>query len=100
MKRDTRSAYRARAAATERSVDEALAEVRAAKEKEWADSIRAHCALTKPAPFSPEELKAARAIRTDVGWHKVVRVNPKSVTVETGYSWNDRYALEKVLEVR
>jgi hypothetical protein len=100
VKRDTRTAYRARAAATERSVDAAFAEVKAAKEKEWANSIRAHCALTKPIPFSPEELKSARAIRTDAGWHKVVRVNPKSVTVETGYSWTDRYALDKILEVR
>lgn len=100
MKRDTQSAYRARAAATERSVDAAAAEVKAAKDAEWADSIRAHCALTKPIPFTPEELKAARAIRTDVGWHRVVKVNAKSVTVATGYSWNDRYTLEKVLEVR
>ena len=100
MKRDTRTAYRARAAATERSVDAALAEVKAAKEAEWAEALRANLALTKPVPFTPEELKAARAIRTSVGGHRVVKVNAKSVTVATGYSWNDRYTLEKVLEVR
>lgn len=55
---------------------------------------------TKPVPFTPEELKSARAIRTEVGWHRVVKVNAKSVTVATGYSWSDRYTLEKVLEVR
>lgn len=55
---------------------------------------------TKPVPFTAEELKAARAIRTVAGWHKVVRVNAKSVTVETGYSWTDRYTLDKIKEVR
>jgi hypothetical protein len=50
--------------------------------------------------FTSDELKAATHIRTDTGWHKVVRVSAKSVTVETGYSWTDRYALGKVLEVR
>ena len=100
MKKDTRTAYRARAAATEQSVEAAAAEVKAAKEAEWADAHRAYLALTKPVPFAPEELKAARAIRTDAGWHKVVRVNAKSVTVESGYSWTDRYTLDKVLEVR
>lgn len=54
----------------------------------------------KPIPFTPEELKSARAIRTTLGWHKVAKVNAKSVSVETGYSWTDRYALDKILEVR
>lgn len=100
MKRDTRTAYRARAAATERSIDEAAAAVKADKEALRVDASRAYFALTKPVPFTPEELNAARAVRTDAGWHKVVRVNPKSVTVETGYSWTDRYTLDKILEVR
>lgn len=100
MKRDTRSAYRARAAATERSVDAALAEVKAVQVAEQLEAQRTYFALTKPVPFTPEELLAARAIRTDAGWHKVVRVNATSVTVETGYSWTDRYTFDKVLEVR
>jgi hypothetical protein len=53
----------------------------------------------KPVPFTDEELKAARAVRTINGWHKVVRVNAKTVTVETGYSWTDRYPFKKILEV-
>lgn len=51
-------------------------------------------------PFTGEELKAAKLIRTSVGWHKVVRVNAKTVTVETAYSWTDRYPIAQVLEVR
>jgi len=100
VKRDTRSAYRARAAATERSVEAALAEVKAAEDAKRAEQAAAYAKLTAPIPFTMEELKAARAIRTDVGWHYVRKVNAKSVTVETGYSWTDRYPIHKVLEVR
>lgn len=50
--------------------------------------------------LTAEDVKGARFVRTDIGWHKVVRVNAKSVTVETAYSWTDRYPLAKVLEVR
>ena len=99
MKRDTRSAYRARAAATERSIDAALAETKAAKEVEAAERSAADADRTKAVPFTPDELKAAQAIRTAIGWHRVVRVNAKSVTVETGYSWHDRYTLDKILQV-
>lgn len=53
-----------------------------------------------PMPYLTEELKAAKLVRTDLGWHKVVKVNAKSVSVETGYSWTDRYTLDKILEVR
>lgn len=71
--------------------------------EEEVSSLRARVAYEKktaPVPVTPEELKAARAIRTSSGWHRVAKVNAKSVTVETGYSWTDRYTLDKVLEVR
>jgi len=42
----------------------------------------------------------ARLVRDSLGWHKVVRVNTKSVSVETGYSWTDRIPLANVLETR
>lgn len=64
------------------------------------ESRIARAKANAPVPFTTEELKAAKLIRTDLGWHKVARVNAKSVTVETDYSWTDRYAIEKVLEVR
>lgn len=47
-----------------------------------------------------DEVKGARLIRDQFGWHKVVRVNAKSVTVETPHSWTDRITLDRVLEVR
>ena len=100
MKRDTRSAYRARAAATERSIDAALAELQAAEAAEAAERARVHAERTKPVPFTPTELKSARAVRTVSGWYKVVRVNAKSVSVESGYSWVDRIPVANILEVR
>ena len=42
----------------------------------------------------------ARLVRDSYGWHRVIRVNTKSVSVETGYSWTDRIPLANVLEAR
>jgi len=50
--------------------------------------------------FEREDLAGARLVRSHTGWHKVVRVNAKSVSVESGYSWVDRIAIDKILEVR
>ena len=47
--------------------------------------------------LTADDLKAATHVRTLTGWHKVVRVNATSVTVETGRSWTDRYQLADVL---
>jgi len=48
------------------------------------------------------DLKGATAVRSKHGWHKVVRVNVKTVTVPSlvGGSWTDPLAIEKVLEAR
>lgn len=58
-----------------------------------------HDATTK-ALVTPERLKGARLVRDRHGWHTLVRVNAKSVSVATGYSWVDRIALDDILEVR
>ena len=55
---------------------------------------------TAKAALTPETVLAARYVRDRFGWHRIVRVNAKSVTVETVYSWTDRIALTDVLEVR
>lgn len=60
-----------------------------AKEQEEAARVR----------FTADDIKGARGVRDRFGWHKVVRVNGKTVTVETGYSWTDRIPVENVLEV-
>ena len=46
------------------------------------------------------DILGATHVRIGYGWRKVVRVNAKSVSVHTGYSWVDRYEFDKVLEVR
>ncbi len=46
------------------------------------------------------DVRGAVYIRDQYGWHKVVRVSAKSVTVTTPYSWTDRIPLDRVLEVR
>lgn len=83
----------------QRTIDAAKAELAADATAERAATKAAYAARTAPVPFTADELKAATHIRTESGWHKVVRVSAKSVTVETGYSWTDRYALGKVLQV-
>lgn len=99
MKRDTRTAYRARAAATERSVVAAIAEVKAAKEAAEAEARAAYALKTAPVPFTDEELYAARAVRTHYGWQRVIRVNPVTVTV-IGDFGDYRVPHAKILEVR
>ncbi|WP_156027412.1 hypothetical protein [Mycetocola saprophilus] len=46
------------------------------------------------------DIIGARVVRTRVGWHKVARINVKTVSVETGYSWVDRYPFAEILEAR
>lgn len=99
MKRDTRSAYRARAAQTERSIDEARAEIIAAKEAEDAKNAAAYAQRTKPIPFTREQLESARAVRTMYGWHRVIRVNTLTVTVNGDFG-DYRVPEKNILEVR
>ena len=47
-----------------------------------------------------DDVLGATHVRTRFGWHKVVRVNRTTVSVDTGYSWTDRYPFEKILEAR
>lgn len=81
----------------QRTIDAAKAELAADAATERAATRAADAAA--PAPVTAEELHAATHVRTVTGWHKVVRVSAKSVTVETGYSWTDRHPLVRVLQV-
>ena len=88
------------AASLNATVAAAVAEVEADFNARWAANKAAYAKLIAPVAFTPEELQAAKAIRTSIGWHRVVRVNAKSVTVDTVHSWTDRYTLDRILEVR
>lgn len=52
------------------------------------------------APRDLTSLRPGDAVRDSTGWHRVVRVNAKTVTVETGWSWTDRIPHERVIETR
>lgn len=51
-------------------------------------------------PFTPEHLAAATHIRDRNGWHKVVRVNKTTVTVDVAPSWDNKVSIVKIREVR
>ncbi|MFJ4286620.1 hypothetical protein ACIPY0_13360 [Paenarthrobacter nicotinovorans] len=53
----------------------------------------------KPIAFTESELRAARVVRSEVGWEVVARVNGTTVTVGHGTT-TARVPFEKVLEVR
>lgn len=50
--------------------------------------------------YTREDLAGAVIIRTASGWRKVAKVNAKTVSVETGYSWTDRVAFDKITDYR
>lgn len=50
--------------------------------------------------FTRDDIVGAEAVRTRHGWYRVAKVNQKTVTVYTEYSWTDRILFEKILEVR
>lgn len=47
-----------------------------------------------------DDIAGATHVRISRSWHKVVRVNQTTVSVDSGYSWVDRYTFDKVLEAR
>lgn len=49
--------------------------------------------------LTADDVRGATRVRDKHGWHKVVRVNATSVTVETGCSWTDRIPFDRVIAV-
>lgn len=52
------------------------------------------------APCELDKVTKGWLVRDRWGWHRVVRVNRKSVSVETPYTWTDRIALDRIIETR
>ena len=84
----------------QRTIDAARRDLAAEAAEQSAAAKAAEVERRRPVGYSLDDLKAATHVRTEVGWHRVVRVSAKSVTVRTAYSWNDRYPLSKILDVR
>jgi len=68
--------------------------------EEYAAARAAFAKRNEKIDYTPEQYKTAKVVRTVTGWHKVVKVNAKSVTVETPYSWTDRIEAARIIEVR
>lgn len=101
MNRDSRSAFRSRVKATEASVDAAVAATRAeldakflaAREAARAREVDRH-------RFTREELIGATHVRDRYdAVREVVRVNQKTVTVSTPWSWTETIPFEQVRTV-
>lgn len=96
--------HRARGKSIDRTIDEAVKTIAAEKRAEE-DAAKARRKAAREAEkarpkLTADDVKGARFVRDNLGWHVVVRVSTKSVTVMTAYSWTERIALDKILEVR
>lgn len=90
-------AFRRRAAATERMVDAAVAEVKAEQRAKFDAARAAHKEReANRRRFTRDEIVGAGFIHDGHSWRKVVRVNAKTVSVESGYSWVDKITFDKV----
>lgn len=90
-------AFRRRAAATEREIDAAVAEVKAERRAEFAAAKQAHADREAARRrYTREEVVGAGFVHDGHRWRKVVRVNTTTVSVESGYSWVDKIPFDKV----
>ena len=46
-----------------------------------------------------EDVMDARMVRDEFAWHRVVRVNARTVTVKTDYSWNTLIQIAEIRQV-
>lgn len=99
-----RAGARNGARATEAAIREELDRQAAARETAYAATVArrkdARAAEEARRKLTAEDLANAVVVRDEFGWHKVVRVSAKSVTVETAYSWTDRIPLARIIEGR
>lgn len=65
-----------------------------------ARAVEARAERDAAAPRDIPGLRVGDLVRTGSGWHRVARVNAKSVSVETGYSWTDRVTHDQIIETR
>lgn len=73
--------------------------------EKWRHRVRfytARIAELERVRFTAPDLKGAVAVRSNHGWHRVVRVNVKTVTVPSlvGGAWTDTIPVGSILEVR
>ena len=88
----------------ERAIDETLAAQQAERDAKHAEGVARRKAEREAEKtrekFTAADLTGAEFVRDDIGWHRVVRVNAKTVTVTTAYSWTERVPIEQVRAYR
>jgi hypothetical protein len=97
---ERRSHLRKGAAGMAQIIETAKTELAAQQEEQFTASRAAFDKRNTKIDYTPEQYKTAKVVRTVTGWHKVVKVNAKSVSVETLYSWTDRIEVGRIIEVR
>lgn len=99
MKRDTRAAWRRRQAATERSIDEAVAVVKAERAAQWAEAkAAAAVARANRRVYTADDLKGARLAKNGGEWREIARVNAKTVSlrIRPGSTCTDRVPFDRI----
>lgn len=107
MKRDTRSAYRARGKAIHSTIDAAVAQVdMEAEDYRRAAAMIAHADRAFEGTVTHSsfdgKIPGEVAIRDQFGWRMVLKVNTRSVTVPSliKRGWTDTVRFEKIRELR
>lgn len=87
------------ARASEAAIDAALREQQATKDAAYIERRdAARVAEATRRRFTATELMYATRVRDSTGWHRVIRVNTKTVTVATAYSWTAAIPVNAVLD--
>lgn len=85
--------------ARERSAAPRLAEMK--DQLEYWEQVRSQQVTSGTATnFTADQIKRGDLIKAHGDWRRVVRVNAKTVSVETGYSWTDRVTYSDITHHR
>lgn len=100
--RDTVSAYRARAKAANAAIDAELARQKAERDAQWAANKEAAAeAEANRRKYTRDDVDGATYVIDRFGkLRQVVRVNQKTVSVTTPFSWAETIPFDKIRGVR
>lgn len=96
-----RATLKQQGAATEREIAQTIADQRVEAQAEHQRAVATYDAREAGRKkFTREEILGALMVRAEIhGWRKVRRVNAKSVSVDSGYSWPDYIPFKEVIAV-
>jgi hypothetical protein len=96
--------HRGRGKSIDRTIDDAVREVarqrRADNEAAAGRARELRKAEKDRKKLTREDCEGALLVRDEFGWHRIIRVNAKTVTVATPYSWTETIPYAKILETR